>query len=320
MSLQTRLGKVIVNTTRREFVQWLGMLAAWSSFGQDKQQRLPIAFSTLGCPAWNFAKILDFADTHGFAAVELRGLEGNLDLPTYPAFSPARVAQTKRDISSHGLQIASVSTSSSMGEADSQKRKQALDDARRSIDLAAALGAPYIRVFGNSSDAENPVVPNEDLKARVANGLHELGEYAGTAKVMVLLESHDDFTSSAVLQDVFRRAESPHVGLLWDAYHTYDSSHEQPEETVKKLGPQIHHTHLKDASGNGRDRHYVLTGQGDVPIARQVRALHNIGYKGFYCFEWEKVWHPDLQDPEIAFPDYARVMSGYLRQAGTKTS
>jgi hypothetical protein len=51
-----------------------------------------------------------------------------------------------------------------------------------------------------------------------------------------------------------------------------------------------------------------------------VRALHNIGYKGFYCFEWEKVWHPDLQDPEIAFPDYARVMSGYLRQAGTKTS
>jgi len=74
MSLQTRLGKVIVNTTRREFVQWLGMLAAWSSFGQDKQQRLPIAFSTLGCPAWSFAKILDFADTHGFAAVELRGL------------------------------------------------------------------------------------------------------------------------------------------------------------------------------------------------------------------------------------------------------
>jgi hypothetical protein len=44
--------------------------------------------------------------------------------------------------------------------------------------------------------------------------------------------------------------------------------------------------------------------------------LHAAGYRGFYCFEWEKVWHPELVDPETAFPDYARVMSGYLRDIG----
>ena len=36
--------------------------------------------------------------------------------------------------------------------------------------------------------------------------------------------------------------------------------------------------------------------------------------QGFYCFEWEKVWHPELTDPEIAIADYARVVGGYLRQ------
>jgi hypothetical protein len=51
-----------------------------------------------------------------------------------------------------------------------------------------------------------------------------------------------------------------------------------------------------------------------VPVERQVMALRKIGYKGYYCFEWEKLWHPDLQEPGVAFPDYVRVMSGYLRE------
>jgi sugar phosphate isomerase/epimerase len=308
----------MVNATRREFVQWLGMLGALSALGQENGKRLPIAFSTLGCPSWNLTKILDFADTHGFAAVELRGLEGNLDLPSYAAFSRERMGQTTRDIAAHGLKIAVVSSSASMHEVDPAKRKKELDDARRSIDLAAALNAPYIRVFGNSPDSEKPVIPDESLKTRVSSGLHELGEYGETRKVTVLMESHDDFTSAAVLEDVLRRADSQHVGLLWDAYHTFTASNEPPEQTVQKLGRWIRHTHFKDGVGSGKDRHYVLTGKGDIPIRRQIAALHASDYMGYYCFEWEKVWHPDLQDPEIAFADYARVMSGYLREAGVK--
>jgi sugar phosphate isomerase/epimerase len=306
-------------TTRREFVQLFGLLAATSAFSQvAESRRLPIAFSTLGCPAWPLSKILDFAGQHGFAAVELRGLEGNLDLPSHAAFSPPRIAQSKRDIAAHGLKIACVSSSSSMHEADPAKRAKVLNDAKRSIDLAVALEAPYIRVFGNSSDSEKHALPDQDLKARVATGLHQLGEYASTRQVIVLLESHDDFTSSAILEEVFRQANSEHVGLLWDAYHTYTAGNEDPESTVKKLGRWIHHTHLKDATGSGTDRHYVLTGQGNIPIKRQIAALHSSGYTGYYCFEWEKLWHPDLQDPEIAFADYARVMSGYLHDIGVK--
>ena len=62
----------------------------------------------------------------------------------------------------------------------------------------------------------------------------------------------------------------------------------------------------------GKERKYVLTGRGDVPIQRQVQALQKIGYKGYYCFEWEKAWHPDLEDPEIAIADYAKVVSAYF--------
>jgi sugar phosphate isomerase/epimerase len=128
----------------------------------------------------------------------------------------------------------------------------------------------------------------------------------------VIIESHDHFTSSATLKDVLKAADSEHVGLLWDAHHTFAASNEDPEFTVKQLGPWIRHTHLKDSVGKGEDRKYVLTGTGNVPIERQIKALQSIGYKGFYCFEWEKVWHPDLADPEIAITDFAHVVGQCL--------
>jgi sugar phosphate isomerase/epimerase len=298
--------------TRRGFLAAIGGASAAAAFGgETKEKRLPIAFSTLGCPTWSLSKILDFAEQHGFAAVELRGLEGNLDLPSHPAFAPAAIEATKKEIAAHGLKIACVSSSARTGEDDSQKRMNELEDGKRFIDLAQKLGAPYVRVFGDGK-ADNDEKPDDALKSRVAAGLHELGEYSGPKHVTVIIESHDNFTSSATLKEVLTQAASEHVGLLWDAHHTYATSNEEPEFTVKQLGAWIRHTHLKDSVGTGKDRKYVLTGRGNVPIEKQIRALQGIGYTGFYCFEWEKVWHPDLEDPEIAIADYAKVMRPYL--------
>lgn len=304
-----------MSTTRRDFVkQALGAVVATGVLQHHKTPRLPISFSTLGCPAWNIDKILDFAEQYGFAAIELRGLEGNLDLPSHAAFSAQNIRKTKSAFASHGLRIACVSSSTSLHETEPSKRNHELADARRFIDLAASLESPYVRVFGNSPDSEKPVAPNTKLKELVASGLRELGEYAGQRKVAVLIESHDDFTSSADLGEVLQRADSPHVGLLWDAYHTFVGSNEDPESTVRNLHRWTRHTHLKDSVGTGNDRKYVLTGRGNIPIQRQIDSLRSFGYQGFYCFEWEKVWHPDLTDPEIAIPDFARMVGGYLRQ------
>jgi sugar phosphate isomerase/epimerase len=303
-----------MKTTRRQFTKTLtGAVMAASFAPAGEPARLPIAFSTLGCPAWDLQKILAFAEQHGFAAVEFRGLQGNLDLPSHEAFAADHIAETKREILSHGLRVACVSSSASLHESDPEKRSKVLADARRFIDLASTLDAPYVRVFGSSTDSAHPVVPSEHLRARVAAGLHELGEYAGPRKVAVILESHDDFTSSATLSDVLHRADSKSVALLWDAHHTFAESNEDPKFTVGQLGPWIRHTHLKDSVGKDGDRKYVLTGRGNVPIKGQIAALRSIGYKGFYCFEWEKVWHPDLEDPEIAIADYARAVAEYLR-------
>src|SRR6516225_3895999 len=302
--------------TRRTFLAAIGGTAVMAALGREslegetKEERLPIAFSTLGCPAWDLPNILAFAERHGFAAIELRGLEGNLDLPSHPAFAVGAIEATKKEIAAHGMKISCVSSSARMGEEDAAKRAKELADGRRFIDLAATLGAPYVRVFGDGKE-EPDGKPGDALKVRVASGLHELGEYGGPKNVTVIIESHDNFTSSSALRDVLTKTGSPHVGLLWDAHHTFATGGEEPEFTVKQLGTWIRHTHLKDSVGAGKDRKYVLSGRGNVPIERQIQALQGIGYSGVYCFEWEKVWHPDLEDPEVAIADYATVVGGY---------
>lgn len=304
-------------SSRRQFLKTLSAVALSQAvlsplFGKTEKSRIPIAFSTLGCPAWDLPRIVEFAHQHGFSAIELRGLQGTLDLPSHALFASDHIEQTKKEIRDHKLRIACVSSSANLYMEDAEKRAKELADARRFIDLASTLGAPYVRVFGGKAQSDNAPVPDDSTKARVAAGLRDLGQYAGPKSVTVIIESHDHFTSSATLKDVLKAADSEHVGLLWDAHHTFAASNEDPEFTVKQLGPWIRHTHLKDSVGKGEDRKYVLTGTGNVPIERQIKALQSIGYKGFYCFEWEKVWHPDLADPEIAIADFAHVVGQCL--------
>ena len=298
-------------TTRRDFLVAGGAFGAMlaSRLSWAAEAKLPLAFSTLGCPAWDWMKVLSFAQANGFQAIELRGLMGNMDLPTCPPFAPGQIAQSKKEVADHGLKISDLGASSQMHVAEPSERAKQLADARRFIDLASALEVPYVRVFGNEIKG-----PREEVLVRVADGLNQMGEYAGPKGVTVLIESHGDFVESPTLKEVLKLAASKHVALLWDAHHTFVAGHEQPEKTVAELGPWIRHTHLKDSVADGKGRRYVLTGTGDVPVERQVEALRRIGYKGYYCFEWEKMWHPDIQEPEVAFPDYARVMTKYLTE------
>src|SRR3974377_75594 len=107
--------------TRRDFVAAGVATVVASKFARGALERLPLAFSTLGCPKWELSKILEFAQANGFAAVELRGLMGSLDLPSRPEFASDRIVQTKTEIADHGVKIACVSSSTELHVADPAK-------------------------------------------------------------------------------------------------------------------------------------------------------------------------------------------------------
>jgi sugar phosphate isomerase/epimerase len=294
---------------RRAFLQSLAASLALPSIPMQPGGGQPsLGFSTLGCPAWDWIPILDFAARHGFVSIELRGIQKAMDLTERPEFGAARIQQSKKELADRGLRVSCLGSSARMHETEPDVRKAQMDEARRFIDLAAALCAPYVRVFGDTLDATR----REQVMAHVSSGLGELGRYAGDRGVVVVIESHGDFVQSPLLKELLERAASPHVALLWDAHHTFAAGKEEPEQTFAALGTYVRHTHLKDSRPGDKERQYVLTGEGDVPVKRQVQILAKAGYKGDYSFEWEKRWHPEIPEPEVAFPHYARVVREYL--------
>jgi sugar phosphate isomerase/epimerase len=305
--------------TRRAFVN-LGAAAIAAPAiirASHKVKRLPIGFSTLGCPSWDWKTILDQASQHGFAAIELRGLTGEMDLPKAPQFSGAKLKESLKDLAALELKISGLGASTNMHEPDADRRAKQMDEAKRFIELAHELGAPYVRVFPNQ------LVKGEERKTtidRIVTGLRELGDRAKGSGVAIIVESHGEFTTSPPLLEIIQGAAHPNVAFLWDAHHTCVAG-EKPAETFKQLGRYVRHTHLKDSrapKGEEKGRRYVLTGSGEVPVKETVKVLAAGGYRGYYSFEWEKKWHPEIEEPEVAIPHYAKVMRQYLAEAGVK--
>ena len=309
----------MTHVARRSFLATLGAgLAAPALLrAQSRSKRYPIAFSTLGCPAWSFKTIFDHADRLGYAALELRGIAGEMDLPKVPELQGSRLAETKKDLSALGLVVSDLGASSRMHEKDPATREKQLDEGRRFIDLAHAMGVKYVRMFGDKIPEGEA---KEDVMKRVVEGFQQMATHAKPAGVTVLIESHGDFTHSGDLEVILTRVGSPHFALLWDAHHSFVAAQEKPADTCAKLGKWVRHTHLKDSKPEGAERRYVLTGTGEVPVKEQVRVLASSGYQGFYCFEWEKKWHPAIEEPEVAFPHYAKTVGEYLAAAGVKPS
>ena len=276
---------------------------------QPRAARLPLSFSTLGCPKWTWKEVLDNASRMGYSAIEVRGIQMKMDLPSLPEFSGSGLASSMKDLEALGLKISDLGASSRMHEADPKVRAAQLDEGRRFIDLARSLRVPYIRVFG---DKVPPGEPRRDVVARVVDGLRTLGEHAKGSGVSVLLEAHGDFTDSPTLKEILGGAAMDTVALLWDAHHTFVSGKEQPATTFKALAPYVRHTHLKDSRPEGTGVRYVLTGAGTVPVRETVQLLKKSGYKGYYGFEWEKGWHPEIEEPEVAFPHFVEAMKKYL--------
>lgn len=278
-----------------------------SGFGPKKPQ---LAFSTLGCPKWSLDTILKTAVTVGYQAVEFRGLEGELDLTKSPAFSTASQAtETRTRFADQGIRICNLGSSAQLHHADTTKRAKNLDEARRFIDLAQQLNCPYVRVF---PDQLPPDQSREKTLQLISEGLLTLGDYAKKSSVTVLLESHGELTRSDLLVQIMEAAKHPRVGLIWDIFNMWADAHEAPAEVYRKLKPYIRHVHVKDAKIADGKHQYVLTGQGEAPLREAIASLKAGKYEGYYSFEWEKLWHPDIAEPEQAIPQYPKAMKAYL--------
>ena len=288
---------------RREFLKQSTALFGLSALDFSAPKNALLSFSTLGCPAWTFSQAIQHASANNYQGIEIRGIKGDLDLPNQPIFSATNLASTSREVADKNLKIVNLGSSANLHFLDLAKRQKNLDEAKKYIELANQLACPFIRVFPND------LPKDQDEKATVEtiiNSLRELGDYAKNSGVKVLLESHGKVIKSDMLLHIMQEANHQNVGLVWDFFNMWSVTKEAPAEMYQQLKKYIFHTHIKDAILTEKGETYTLLGEGNSPVKEALHALKSGGYAGYYSFEWEKLWHPEIQEPEIALPHFAK--------------
>ncbi len=273
-----------------------------------------LAFSTLGCPAWPLARVLDAASRLGYDGVELRFVEGDDALWARPELTGAGLRETLARLADSGLAVPCVDTRSFFHSPDPAARRTALDEAERTAEVATRLGAPGIRVFGDR------VQGGADLgstRAWIVESLAALRDRLRATGVEVWLETHGDFATGPATRSLLEEAGASGLGAVWDPANAFSEFGEEPEAGAAALGRFVRHVHLKDERrppGGKIPWPPALPGRGDFPGERVFSSLRAAGYEGWVSFEWEKRWHPEIEDPEVALPHFLRWAADELRE------
>lgn len=267
-----------------------------------------LAFSSLGSPYYDVDQLIAMAVDNGYTGVELRFVRGEVDLTRLEEFSERNLEATRRHFDDAGVKVVCLDSSVHMASLDPQERAAQLRNAEDYARIAAGLGAPYIRVFGwDTPEGQDP-----DATFRgIADGLSDIAERTAALGVTSLIETHDSFSTASSVRRLLDAGVSDWLGVLWDTYHTFRFG-ESVQESWDLVGDRVHHVHMKDARTASPDEPFegVLTGEGVTPIAEIVGVLEAGGYDEVVSFEWEKYWFPELAEPEVAIPQFARYLAG----------
>ncbi len=269
---------------------------------------MKLTYTSLACPGWTIEEAVSAAERYGYAAIEWRLADGAIIEPD----ASAEVRRRLRTVpAAHGIEVACLDSSCKVVQATSAERAATIEAGQRMLDLAAEIGAPFLRVFGGELPAGST---RASLLIPTAEVLHTLGDYGAERGVTVVLETHDAWTNSQDVLALLQAAQSTNCKVLWDTHHTYRFG-ERPAQTQALLNDTIAYVHIKDSRLHTDDPHawtYCLLGEGDVPLPAIRDALRQQHYSGYLSLEWEKKWHPDIAEPEIALPQAAAYLRALL--------
>jgi len=224
-----------------------------------------------------------------------------------------RDALTGRDIRktgellrSYGLQIVSLCRGGFFPYKDAVKRKAAIDDNRKAIEEASALGAPLI-VLVCGADAAQSL---EDSRKQIEDGIATIIPDAMSAGIKLAIEPlHPMYadTRSAIntlkqANDMASALNSPLVGVAVDVYHLWwDPALEQE---IKRCGENDHlfAFHICDWNSPTIDllNDRGIMGDGCIPVNKIRSWVEATGFNGFYEVEIfsNKYWSQD-QSPYL---------------------
>jgi sugar phosphate isomerase/epimerase len=211
------------------------------------------------------------------------------------------INQTGRLLRNHGLQIVSLCRGGFFPNKETTKRKAAIDDNRKAIEEAAALGAPLIVLVCGSDPSQSL----DDSRKQIHDGIEAIIPDAAAAGIRLAIEplhpmyadTRSAINTLAQANDMALSLNSTTVGVAVDVYHLWWDPF--LEQEIKRCGENDHlfAFHVCDWNVPTADLLFDrgIMGEGCIPVKKIRSWVEATGFNGFYEVEIfsTKYWQQD---------------------------
>ena len=221
-------------------------------------------------------------------AAEL-GAQGIQVYATYGELSPKNLTGSKRGeflrmVKDHGLTISALCGDLGHGFGNAEKNPQLIEDSKRILDLAKELETDVVTTHIGVVPADH----NHPRFKIMQDACGELAAYADSLKAHFAIETGPE--TAATLKSFLDTLHSTGVAVNLDPANLIMVTGDDPVQAVYTLKDYIVHTHAKDGNalpGQTPPWLEVPLGKGGVDWPNYLKALDEIGYKGFLTIERE---------------------------------
>ncbi|HLJ54788.1 MAG TPA: sugar phosphate isomerase/epimerase family protein [Chthonomonadaceae bacterium] len=237
--------------------------------------------------------------------------------------SPGGLTELQEQAATAGVTIAALCMGNNFNAED---KPAEIAWAVRTIQAAAALGAPAIRVDAIMSGEKH--LPLEERRRLVAQSIRSILDETAEIDVDLGIENHgfqgnDPEFLTGLLLDV----DSPRLGLTLDSGNFYWRGWplSRVYEIFEQFAPVVKHTHIKNIAyppelreiqreiGYEYGKYVCPIHEGDIDHTRYFAALQRAGYDRDLCLEDESLgkYAPEQRQANLrAAADFFRVQIG----------
>lgn len=188
-----------------------------------------------------------------------------------------------------GLTVVSLCRGGFFAHVDPLDRQAAIDDNRRAIDTAAAIGAPLVVLVCGAYPEQSLA----ESRKQIADGIATVLPHAEAAGVRLSIEplhpmyadSRSAVNTLATANDMVAAIASPSLGVTVDVYHTWWDPDLEVE--IHQAGRSIFSFHICDWRVPTRDllSDRALMGEGCINIQEIRTWVESAGFDGFHEVE-----------------------------------
>jgi sugar phosphate isomerase/epimerase len=200
-----------------------------------------------------------------------------LDLTVYwlPNTDPAWLHHLRRHAYRNGVEIYSISVRTELTRSSPEDRTAQVREIRKWVDVADAIGASHIRVFGGTVPKG---LTEEQAVPWVVDCLSQAAEYSGSRGVILGLENHGGITTRADrILEIVEKVNSPWVGINLDTGNFEKDTYKQIEKCLPLAVNAQVKVEMRDDAGKRVQQDWD----------RVVRMIAAAGYRGYLALEYE---------------------------------